>query len=97
MLENIKKLKSFTFEGYWIVFDPELKNHPFDEGYCYGIKFWQNDICYDLIHNRVGWTRIIISSKEGHIKDIPFNENTIDLLPKGIVFRKIPDTWSPNE
>ena len=90
MINNIPSLKSITFEGYWVVFDSNSKHQEYDEGYCYGIKFWHDDKQYELVHNRVGMTRILISADNGFMKDIPFNENTIELMPKGIIFRKIP-------
>ena len=81
----------FLFEGYYISFSEEYKDKCsiYDYGWVYGLKF--NDINgeYDISHNReVAWNRIHIIPNIGSHKDLPFNENTLELLPNWIKIEK---------
>lgn len=89
LLETIRKMESFTFEGYWLVFDPNIKHVKFNDDWGYGIKFYFGNVSYELFHNRVGMSRIFISEGMGHLRDIPFHAGTIPLIPQDIKWRKI--------
>ncbi len=82
-------LNEFDFEGWVIIFDPEVKYHSYDDATGYGIQFLINGIKYDLFHNKtLNWSRIFISAGEGNFRDIPFHAGTIELLPDCIKFFK---------
>lgn len=89
---------SFGFDKYIIEFPKDLKYSTYDKGYCIGIIFENDETYYELIHNRqVDWSRIYIRRKNNEIGcwnistewyDIPFNERTWGLLPKGVEVMK---------
>ena len=85
---------SFGFDKYLIEFPKDLKHTTYDHGYCIGIIFEDNEAYYELIHNKqIDWCRIYIRRKTDKTGcwnistewyDIPFNEKTWALLPKGV-------------
>jgi hypothetical protein len=71
----------FQFEDYMISFPRDITYNIFDDIYCYGIRIYDGNDKYELIHNRqANWSRIFII-KNNVIKDIPFKDSTMDLLP----------------
>lgn len=77
-------IQKFNFEGYIIRFDDSIKHEIFSEEWYYGIHFYVNGSKYELVHNFVGMTRLIINHPEWHWSDIPFHMGTAKLLPEGI-------------
>ena len=53
-----------------------------------GIIFKLPEANYNLHYNKIGWARIIINYSDGGYKDLPFNQETIKLLPENIQPRK---------
>lgn len=81
-------MNTYGFHKYLIEFPKYLKYKIYDDKYCCGIKFFDKDYTYDVTYNRqVDWYRIIIYGKDGSMRDIPFNDRTVELLPKNITLR----------
>jgi hypothetical protein len=79
----------FQFENYIIVFPKDITYNIFDDIYCYGIIIKDGPDVYELIHNReVNWSRIFLI-KNNIIKDIPFKDSTISLLPNFVNIKVI--------
>ena len=79
----------FNFENYVFEF-PNLTDHKiFNEEWCYGIIF--NDSTrsiFQLVHNYVGLTRLLINRSDSSWQDLPLNDSTLKLLPPEISFRR---------
>lgn len=81
-------IASFKFDNFIVEFPADTNYTTYDDEYCYGIIFSQNNIKYKLIHNRqVNWNRIFII-ENGMTSDLPFREDTWQLLPDSIKVRK---------
>jgi hypothetical protein len=79
----------FLFENYLVCFPADVSYKTYDDKYCYGIKFADNNDSYELIHNReVNWSRIYVT-KNNVIKDIPFKESAFGVLPGFIILTSI--------
>lgn len=82
-------MKMLFFDNHMVEFDENIKFQTYDDKYCYGIKFWIDNVEYELIHNRqVNWSRIFVRDGAYSLSDIPFNERTLDLIPN-VVIRKL--------
>lgn len=78
----------FDFEDYVVDFPDSMEYKIFDEEWYYGIIFKVDGSRYEIIHNRVGWDRIIINYKDSSWSDLPFNEGTFRFLPEGVTLKK---------
>jgi len=79
----------FRFENYIVSFPKSTLYSTYDDDYCYGIKIYDGNDEYELIHNRqANWSRIYII-KNNVIKDIPFKESTIGLFPEYVKMKVI--------
>jgi hypothetical protein len=76
---------SFGFNTYIVEFPSNMLYKYYDDEYSSGLILLNNEYYYDITHNKqANWNRILINSKDGYIKDLPFNEDTWKFLPEGV-------------
>ena len=80
---------TYFLGDYIIAYDPNLliKKHECKD--FHSITFLIGDWEYCLVHNYILGDRILISSKMGDSKDIPFKVETFGFLPQKVNARKI--------
>lgn len=49
-----------------------------------GINLYINNKTYNIHHNKIGWSRLIINGDNFENKDLPFNEKTLKIIPLNI-------------
>lgn len=74
---------NYIFEGYSFSID-NLDCFIYDDEWNKGIIYNTPEGKFDICFNKVGWARIIINYKDNSFKDLPFNQNTLEFLPKEI-------------
>jgi hypothetical protein len=79
---------NFPFQGHLIEFDSSIEYKIFDDKWFYGITFIIDGNQYEIVHNKYGFERILINHADGEVKDVPFNKDTIYLLPSSIRIRE---------
>ena len=82
-------MNEFIFENFIVKFPVDLKHFIFKDKDYYGIIFYYKDKKYELIHNYIGLTRILINGPNFWNQDLPFNKNTILFLPETIKFEEL--------
>lgn len=64
------------------------KFETYDTEWHQGIIFYLPEGRFDISLNKIGWSRIIINYSDQSVKDLPFNDGTLTLLPSSIQVRK---------
>lgn len=77
-------MQTFLLGDYLIAYADDIKTEKFACDWYYGIIFTIDGHKHQLLHNYHMGSRLITNPKDGGCTDIPFNEKTFWLLPKGI-------------
>lgn len=81
------KKQHHRFDQYIIEYNNDVVAENFNDEYCWGIRVKNGNWQYEIINSTVGH-RLLINNKENyHSRDVPFNLNTANLLPKSVTVR----------